>query len=162
MRIFHSIDFAVYTRSNNKAIGCFRSRPKDSLWVTSRVDTPKDFSIIWIQCRNPSSLGNMNQAISIIYECRMFSRANIRRNGSLQMSCIPFSSLSLVSGLYFFRPQSPRKNAHSLLRYFGIRGICITSLPAALFCRFAFENRKRPTSPETVRFRGDFGRFCLI
>ena len=74
----------------------------------------------------------------------------------------PFSSLSLGSGLYFFRPQSPRKNAHSLLRYFGIRGICITSLPAALFCRFAFENRKRPTSPETVRFRGDFGRFCLI
>ena len=52
MRIFHSIDFAVYTRSNNKAIGCFRSRPKDSLWVTGRVDTPKDFSIIWIQCRN--------------------------------------------------------------------------------------------------------------
>ena len=42
----------------------------------------------------------------------------------------PFSSLSLGSGLYFFRPQSPRKNAHSLLRYFGIRGICITSLPA--------------------------------
>ena len=29
-------------------------------------------------------------------------------------------------------------------------------------CGFAFENRKRPTSPETVRFRGDFGRFCLI
>ena len=42
----------------------------------------------------------------------------------------PFSGLSLGSGLYFFRPQSPRKNAHSLLRYFGIRGICITSLPA--------------------------------
>ena len=46
------------------------------------------------------------------------------------MSCIPFSNLSLGSGLYFFRPQSPRKNTHSLLRYFGIRGICITSLPA--------------------------------
>lgn len=60
----------------------------------------------------------------------MFSRANIRRNGSLQMSCAPFSSLSLGSGLYFFRPQFPRKNAHSLLRYFGIRSICITSLPA--------------------------------
>ena len=27
----------------------------------------------------------------------------------------PFSSLSLGSGFYFFRPQSPRKNAHSLL-----------------------------------------------
>ena len=30
------------------------------------------------------------------------------------------------------------------------------------FVEFAFENRKRPTSPETVRFRGDFGRFYLI
>ena len=70
-------------------------------------------------------MSNENK-IRILY----VSRANIRRNGSLQMSCTPFSSLSLGSGLYFFRPQSPRKNAHSLLRYFGIRGICITSLPA--------------------------------
>ena len=42
----------------------------------------------------------------------------------------PLQQLVLGSGLYFFRPQSPRKNSHSLLRYFGIRGICITSLPA--------------------------------
>ena len=56
----------------------------------------------------------------------------------------PFSSLLLGSGLYFFRPQSPRKNAHSLLRYFGIRGICITSLPAARFANLLFENRKTP------------------
>ena len=74
----------------------------------------------------------------------------------------PFSSLSLGSGLYFFRPQSPRKNAHSLLRYFGIRGICITSLPAPVFVGLLLKIEKRPTSPETVRFRGNFGRFCLI
>ena len=92
----------------------------------------------------------------------MFSRANIRKNGLLQMSCAPFSSLSLGSGLYFFRPQSPRKNAHSLLRYFGIRGICITSLPAARFANLLFENRKTPNISWTVRFRGDFGRFYLI
>ena len=78
----------------------------------------------------------------------MFSRANIRKNGLLQMSCAPFSSLLLGSGLYFFRPQSPRKNAHSLLRYFGIRGICITSLPAARFANLLLKIEKRPTSPE--------------
>ena len=80
----------------------------------------------------------------------------------MQMSCAPFSSLSLGSGLYFFRPQSPRKNTHSLLRYFGIRGICITSLPAPVFVGLLLKIEKRPTSPETVRFQGDFGRFCLI
>ena len=82
----------------------------------------------------------------------MFSRVNIRRNGSLQMSCAPFSSLSLGSGLYFFRPQSPRKKAHSLLRYFGIRGICITSLPAARFANLLLKIEKRPTSPELFAF----------
>ena len=34
----------------------------------------------------------------------------------------------LQSSLYFFLPRSSRKNAHSLLRYFGIRGIADTSL----------------------------------
>lgn len=82
----------------------------------------------------------------------MFSRANIRKNGLLQMSCAPFSSLLLGSGLYFFRPQSPRKNAHSLLRYFGIRGICITSLPAARFANLLLKIEKRPTSPELFAF----------
>jgi len=39
----------------------------------------------------------------------------------------------LQSSLYFFLPRSSRKNAHSLLRYFGIRGIAGTSfsLPIA-------------------------------
>ena len=82
----------------------------------------------------------------------MFSRANIRKNGLLQMSCIPFSNLSLGSGLYFFRPQSPRKNTHSLLRYFGIRGICITSLPAPVFVGLLLKIEKRPTSPELFAF----------
>ena len=79
----------------------------------------------------------------------------------LQMSCIPFSSLSLGSGLYFFRPQSPRKNAHSLLKYFGIRGICITSLPAALFCRFVFGNRKTPNISRKCSLSGRFWTFLL-
>ena len=91
----------------------------------------------------------------------MFSRANIRKNGLLQMSCAPFSSLSLGSGLYFFRPQSPRKNAHSLLRYFGIRGICITSLPAARFCRFAFENRKTSNISRSCSLSGRFWTFLF-
>ena len=91
----------------------------------------------------------------------MFSRANIRKNGLLQMSCAPFSSLSLGSGLYFFRPQSPRKNAHSLLRYFGIRGITDTSL-SLTNCRFAPETQKRPKPFPAVCFRGDFGRFLSI
>ena len=34
----------------------------------------------------------------------------------------------LQSSLYFFLPRSSRKNAHSLLRYLGIRGIADTSL----------------------------------
>ena len=33
----------------------------------------------------------------------------------------------LQSSLYFFLPRSSRKNAHSSLRYFGIRGIASTS-----------------------------------
>ena len=38
----------------------------------------------------------------------------------------------LQSSLYFFLPRSSRKNAHSLLRYFGIRGIADTSLSLAI------------------------------
>ena len=39
----------------------------------------------------------------------------------------------LQSSLYFFLPRSSRKNAHSLLRYFGIRGIASTSFLRYLF-----------------------------
>ena len=39
-----------------------------------------------------------------------------------------FLSHFLQCSLYFFLPRSSRKNAHSLLRYFGIRGIADTSL----------------------------------
>ena len=39
----------------------------------------------------------------------------------------------LQSSLYFFRPRSSRKNAHSLFRYFGIRGIAPTSFLRCLF-----------------------------
>ena len=39
----------------------------------------------------------------------------------------------LQSSLYFFLPRSSRKNAHSLLRYFGIRGITDTSFLRCLF-----------------------------
>lgn len=67
----------------------------------------------------------------------------------------------LQSSLYFFLPRSSRKNAHSLLRYFGIRGIANTSflLPN---CRFAPETQKRPKPFPAVCFRGDFGRFLSI
>ena len=44
--------------------------------------------------------------------------------------------------LYFFLPRSSRKNAHSLLRYFGIRGIAGTSFSLPN-CRFAPETQKR-------------------
>ena len=39
----------------------------------------------------------------------------------------------LQSSLYFFLPRSSRKNAHSSLRYFGIRGIASTSFLCCLF-----------------------------
>ena len=42
--------------------------------------------------------------------------------------CLQLLSHFLQSSLYFFLPRSSRKNAHSLLRYFGIRGIVATSL----------------------------------
>ena len=42
--------------------------------------------------------------------------------------CLQLLSHFLLSSLYFFLPRSSRKNAHSLLRYFGIRGIVATSL----------------------------------
>ena len=35
-------------------------------------------------------------------------------------------------------------------------------LARAGFADLLLKIEKRPTSPETVRFRGDFGRFCLI
>ena len=47
--------------------------------------------------------------------------------------CLQFLSHFLQSSLYFFLPRSPRKNAHSLLRYFGIRGIASTSFLRYLF-----------------------------
>ena len=64
----------------------------------------------------------------------------------------------LQSSLYFFLPRASRKNAHSLLRYLGIRGIADTSFPLAVFR----EVRKRLKPVSTVWFRGDFGRFRSI
>ena len=92
----------------------------------------------------------------------LFDLYCVHRITTARKLCLQLLSHFLHSGLYFFRPQSPRKNAHSLLRYFGIRGICITSLPVPVFVGLLLKIEKRPTSPETVRFRGDFGRFCLI
>ena len=62
--------------------------------------------------------------------------------------------------LYFFLPRSSRKNAHSLLRYFGIRGTEDTSfvLPN---CRFAPETQKRPKPFPAVCFWGDFWVFVF-
>ena len=91
----------------------------------------------------------------------MFSRANIRKNGLLQMSCAPFSSLSLGSGLYFFRPQSPRKNAHSLLRYFRHTGHLHHLLARSPVCKFTFENRKTPNISRNCSLSGRFWTFLF-
>ena len=60
--------------------------------------------------------------------------------------------------LYFFLPRSSRKNAHSSLRYFGIRGIEDTSfvLPN---CRFAPETQKRPNRFPLYGFGAILGVF---
>ena len=74
-----------------------------------------------------------SQGFSFVYPLLMslFIFAGSMEFVTANLLLLPTSQKSqLYSGLYFFRPQSPRKNAHSLLRYFGIRGICITSLPA--------------------------------
>ena len=47
--------------------------------------------------------------------------------------CLQLLSHFLQSSLYFFLPRSSRKNAHSCLRYFGIRGIASTSFLRYLF-----------------------------
>ena len=47
--------------------------------------------------------------------------------------CLQLLSHFLQSSLYFFRPRPSRKNAHSLLRYFGIRGMASTSFLRCLF-----------------------------
>ena len=66
----------------------------------------------------------------------------------------------LQSSLYFFLPRSSRKNAHSLLRYFGIRGIADTSflLPN---CRFAPETQKRPKPDPRCMVSGRFWAFLF-
>ena len=75
--------------------------------------------------------------------------------------CLRLLSHFLQSSLYFFLPRSSRKNAHSSLRYFGIRGIASTSFSLPN-CRFAPETQKRPKPFPAVWFRGDFGRFLSI
>ena len=64
----------------------------------------------------------------------------------------------LQSSLYFFLPRSSRKNAHSLLRYFGIRGIMDTSLSLPN-CRFAPETQKRPKPAPLYGFGAILGVF---
>lgn len=54
--------------------------------------------------------------------------------------CLQLLSHFLQSTLYFFLPRSSRKNAHSLLRYFGIRGIANTSFSLPV-CRLAPKTR---------------------
>jgi len=65
---------------------------------------------------------------------------------------LQFLSHFLQSGLYFFRPQSPRKNAHSLLRYFGIRGICITPLPVPVFVALLLKIENAQHLPKLFAF----------
>ena len=63
--------------------------------------------------------------------------------------CLQLLSHFLQSSLYFFLPRSSRKNAHSLLRYFGIRDIMDTSFSLPN-CRFAPETQKRPKPDPAV------------
>ena len=58
----------------------------------------------------------------------------------------------LQSSLYFFLPRSSRKNAHSSLRYFGIRGIASTSFSLPICSRNA-------EMPKTVSHCIVSGRF---
>lgn len=62
--------------------------------------------------------------------------------------------------LYFFLPRLSRKNAHSSLRYFGIRGIAGTSfvLPN---CRFASETQKRQKTVSRCMVSGRFWAFSF-
>ena len=75
--------------------------------------------------------------------------------------CLQLFSHFQQSSLYFFRPRSSKKNAHSLFRYFSIQGIASTSclLPT---CRFVSETQKCQKPLRAVGFRGDFGRFLSI
>ena len=66
----------------------------------------------------------------------------------------------LQSSLYFFLPRSSRKNAHSLLRYFGIRGIAGTSFSLPN-CRFAPETQKRPKPLPRCMVSGRFWAFSF-
>ena len=74
----------------------------------------------------------------------------------------PFSSLSLGSGLYFFRPPISKKERPFSLEIFRHTGHLHHPLARSPVCKFTFENRKTPDISRTVRFRGDFGRFYLI
>ena len=64
----------------------------------------------------------------------------------------------LQSSLYFFLPRSSRKNAHSSLRYFSIRGIAGTSFSLPN-CRFAPETQKRPKPDPLYGFGAILGVF---
>ena len=72
--------------------------------------------------------------------------------------CLQLLSHFLQSSLYFFLPRSSRKNAHSLLRYFGIRGIAGTSFSLPN-CRFAPETQKRPKPDPLYGFGAILGVF---
>jgi len=72
--------------------------------------------------------------------------------------CLQSLSHFLQSSLYFFLPCASRKNAHSLLRYLGIRGMADTSFLLV----FSWEVWKRITPASTVWFWGDFGLFRWI
>ena len=52
----------------------------------------------------------------------LFDLYCVHRITTARKLCLQLLSHFLHSGLYFFRPQSPRKNAHSLLRYFRHTG----------------------------------------
>ena len=65
----------------------------------------------------------------------------------------------LQSSLYFFLPRSSRKNAHSLLRYFGIRGMVFTFFLRCLFADLSPKRRNAQNLSEPSFFGAILGVF---
>ena len=63
----------------------------------------------------------------------------------------------LQSSLYFFLPRSSRKNAHSLLRYFGIRGMVFTFFLRCLFADLSPKRRNAQNLSEPSFFGAILG-----
>ena len=71
--------------------------------------------------------------------------------------CLQLLSHFLQSSLYFFLPRSSRKNAHSSLRYFGIRGMVFTFFLRCLFADLSPKRRNAQNLSEPSFFGAILG-----